>query len=595
MGAPWDPIPIYNDSGEDIPAFAVVQLADEHTDGAVNVVKPTVDGARYVLVNGPAAIPTGGTGQAFASPRVVVAYDVTAGAPVAGDEWGAVSGSWLLGNVMGGFLIFGKKGNGILNALRGPGPGTVTECILVTSLTKTDDRYPGQIQDYDVATKTWSDRVAQTPDCWIVEKNDLNLQLQRYEDCRFRGYRSADGLPVFTCLMDGVRVQEGSSSVGVPQSTVRFDGGGDFEVDDFPDNDTYRLRRRVKSAGGYINDNAIGTTFLDEVRYDTDDIIVGDEFVVPTGLTGYWLATISARFVSRDSELSLLGSSGAGGGVLYTDPVQAIIDVSNPAGTVNAEDSDILPDTASLGMAMAASTVMYLTEGQTIGNSITIVGPCNWPGEIWTTATYLGAKLTTVSATGTPSGDKGDSGTNFTLTPPSGIAEGALLVVIIAVQANTATPAAPSGSWTKTDLFATGTTHPRIAVYTKIATGDDAQTWTMSSQVWCAHAYAFANAVKLQASGGTSTETGTGNRTLPAVNNYGEDRVLIQAYASASLNSWTIVTGGSVAEQSMDGAAYDLTLASGYQLLANLGTTGTRSATITGADNSTAAMFIVRG
>lgn len=123
MGAPWDPIPVYNNSGEDIPAFAVVQLTEDHTDGAVNVVKPTVNGVRYVLVNGPAAIPTGGTGQAFASPRVVVAYDAAAGTPVVGDEWGSVANSWLLGAVPGGFLVFGVKGGGVLNALR-QGTGT---------------------------------------------------------------------------------------------------------------------------------------------------------------------------------------------------------------------------------------------------------------------------------------------------------------------------------------------------------------------------------------------------------------------------------------------------------------------------------------
>lgn len=117
MPAPYDPVPVLNVSGEDIPSHAVVETLDAFTDGAVHVTKPTRNGYRGVLVNGPGVIPTGQAGEAYAHPRVVakVASEPTA----VGEEWGAVEGEWHLGDVGGGgFLFIGGYADGRANWVR---------------------------------------------------------------------------------------------------------------------------------------------------------------------------------------------------------------------------------------------------------------------------------------------------------------------------------------------------------------------------------------------------------------------------------------------------------------------------------------------
>lgn len=144
MPAPYDPVPVLNVSGEDIPSHAVVQPSDDITDGAIHVSQPTVDGCRYVLVNGPGVIPAGKQGQAYAHPRVVVAAESQ---PVFGNEWGAKAGSWELSpDTPGGFLSLGGFAAGRANWLRygapTPGPAEcrrplaalrVTECVQLVS------------------------------------------------------------------------------------------------------------------------------------------------------------------------------------------------------------------------------------------------------------------------------------------------------------------------------------------------------------------------------------------------------------------------------------------------------------------------------
>lgn len=116
MEAPYDPIPIRNDSGEEIPSFAVVEPTGEIRDGAKVVRKPTRNGRRGVLVNGPGAIPVGGAGDAYAHPRVRV---LTAGEPPLYAEWGATAGAWHLSDVGGGgFIHTGGYEGGVSNFLR---------------------------------------------------------------------------------------------------------------------------------------------------------------------------------------------------------------------------------------------------------------------------------------------------------------------------------------------------------------------------------------------------------------------------------------------------------------------------------------------
>ena len=136
MPAPYDPVPVLNVSGEDIPSHAVVEPTGVITDGAFEVTKPTRSGNRAVLVNGPGTIPDGKAGQAYGHPRVVVRVD---GDPTVGEEWGAQSGSWGLGDTRGGFIVLTEAVDSRVNAIRfgagqeigagsGPDPDTEDAC-----------------------------------------------------------------------------------------------------------------------------------------------------------------------------------------------------------------------------------------------------------------------------------------------------------------------------------------------------------------------------------------------------------------------------------------------------------------------------------
>ena len=133
MPAPYDPVPVLNVSGEDIPSHAVVEPTGVITDGAFEVTKPTRSGNRAVLVNGPGTIPDGKAGQAYGHPRVVVASDDEP--ERAGEEWGAEAGSWeLSAGTPGGFVYLGGYAAGRGNWLRvGDGTGNGTTSALSSS------------------------------------------------------------------------------------------------------------------------------------------------------------------------------------------------------------------------------------------------------------------------------------------------------------------------------------------------------------------------------------------------------------------------------------------------------------------------------
>ena len=64
--APLDPVPIYNDSGEDCPPGGVCEPTGELTDDfALKVRKPTVTGGRSVVINDRQTLPAGEYGQGF--------------------------------------------------------------------------------------------------------------------------------------------------------------------------------------------------------------------------------------------------------------------------------------------------------------------------------------------------------------------------------------------------------------------------------------------------------------------------------------------------------------------------------------------------
>lgn len=133
MPAPYDPVPVLNVSGEDIPSHAVVEPTGAITDGAFEVTLPTRSGNRAVLVNGPGVIPDGKAGQAYGHPRVVVASDDEP--EQVGEEWGAQAGSWeLAAGTAGGFVYLGGYAGGRGNWLRvGDGTGNGVESSLTTS------------------------------------------------------------------------------------------------------------------------------------------------------------------------------------------------------------------------------------------------------------------------------------------------------------------------------------------------------------------------------------------------------------------------------------------------------------------------------
>jgi hypothetical protein len=102
-----------NDSGETIPAFAVMEITGTVTvDSAVlfTVEKQGTELNRFMLVNGPDTVSTSqiyGTGSFVDLPDRVL-YDSADGTPAAGQVWGPYPGSWALRRHMYGFRILGE-------------------------------------------------------------------------------------------------------------------------------------------------------------------------------------------------------------------------------------------------------------------------------------------------------------------------------------------------------------------------------------------------------------------------------------------------------------------------------------------------------
>lgn len=104
-----DGLPFYNNSGEEIPPFAVMELDYTGSQATVmngddivfKVKKPTIaasyDAAR-VLINGPEAVPIDGFGVYVPSSFICVLLDTTGGTPSPGDTLGPVAASWGLGS-----------------------------------------------------------------------------------------------------------------------------------------------------------------------------------------------------------------------------------------------------------------------------------------------------------------------------------------------------------------------------------------------------------------------------------------------------------------------------------------------------------------
>lgn len=104
-------LPFVNSAGESIPDYAIMQVGSGWTDANsrdyFNATKPNGSGKKF-LINGPLAIATttnANDGMASDKPGVYVRY--TGSTPVAGEEWGPVSGSWAISASGSGYLIIG--------------------------------------------------------------------------------------------------------------------------------------------------------------------------------------------------------------------------------------------------------------------------------------------------------------------------------------------------------------------------------------------------------------------------------------------------------------------------------------------------------
>ncbi len=115
--------PVKNGSGEEIPAFACMQLAGftvaADNSYAYDAVKPTRFGAQHQHVfNGPTPIPIGKTGVAVSGEMVAGLYDTSDGLVMPLESLGPRPGSWKLRRNTGGFAS---------------GSGSVTEVVRVIS------------------------------------------------------------------------------------------------------------------------------------------------------------------------------------------------------------------------------------------------------------------------------------------------------------------------------------------------------------------------------------------------------------------------------------------------------------------------------
>ena len=110
-------IAFFNNSGETIPAFGVMQIYAETTltdsagvTSSIYVVKkPDTTFQRFSLVNGSDTVAANayGTGSFVDIPDRVL-YDSSDGTPVAGQVWGPYPSSWKLRRHMYGFRILGN-------------------------------------------------------------------------------------------------------------------------------------------------------------------------------------------------------------------------------------------------------------------------------------------------------------------------------------------------------------------------------------------------------------------------------------------------------------------------------------------------------
>ncbi len=115
MGKAVYDIPFRNDSGEEIPPFAVLRvdgIVDRDGQWVKKVFKPDDTYRLTYLVNGPAKIPVGGFGDATDGRYPCIVAKET-GTFAFEDAWGIANNSWTLHRwTPGGFFIQAESGTG---------------------------------------------------------------------------------------------------------------------------------------------------------------------------------------------------------------------------------------------------------------------------------------------------------------------------------------------------------------------------------------------------------------------------------------------------------------------------------------------------
>lgn len=120
-----------NDSGEDIPAFAIMEVVEVLEDGTPVCGKPTQNSAKLTMINGDARVPTDGYGRGTRETPMWVQYETDDGVPATDEQWGTESDSWKLAKKPGltrGFLTVAMR-----ESNEPPAPGVVyvdrEECL----------------------------------------------------------------------------------------------------------------------------------------------------------------------------------------------------------------------------------------------------------------------------------------------------------------------------------------------------------------------------------------------------------------------------------------------------------------------------------
>lgn len=100
-----------NDSGEAIPAFAIMEVNDVASDGTPSCRKPSKDSAKLTMINGPVKVPKDYKGRGTRETPMWILFDVSDGLPSTDERWGTKADSWMLSKGKQGFLTVAMQGS----------------------------------------------------------------------------------------------------------------------------------------------------------------------------------------------------------------------------------------------------------------------------------------------------------------------------------------------------------------------------------------------------------------------------------------------------------------------------------------------------